>query len=262
MRRDAIFYQIFQRYPDLIFEIAPGIPIEQRGYRFDSVEIKEPTFRIDGVFLPPANATPRPVIFAEIQFQKDDSIHHRFFAETFLYLYRNRTLYDNWHGILIFASRSLEPTNPIIHQALLDSPQVQRLYLDELGPPNDQPIGLSLIQLTLASEAQAPAQAQQLIQRVPQESTARLPAETIMEIITTIVVYKFAHLSREEVEAMLGLKLEESRIYQEAQAEGEHRTKLQMVPKLLQEGMSIERIASLVELPIEEVRQAIHPPQT
>jgi predicted transposase/invertase (TIGR01784 family) len=61
---------------------------------------------------------------------------------------------------------------------------------------------------------------------------------------------------------MLGLKLEESRIYQEAQAEGEHRTKLQMVPKLLQEGMSIERIASLVELPIEEVRQAIHPPQT
>ena len=124
MRRDAIFYQIFQRYPDLIFEIAPGIPIEQRGYRFDSIEIKEPTFRIDGIFLPPANASPRLIIFAEIQFQKDDSIHYRFFAESQLYLYRNRTLYDDWYGILIFASRSLEPSNTVIHQALLDSPQV------------------------------------------------------------------------------------------------------------------------------------------
>jgi len=61
---------------------------------------------------------------------------------------------------------------------------------------------------------------------------------------------------------MLGLKLEESRIYQEAQAEGEYRNKLQTVPKLLQEGMSVEKIASLVELTIEEVRQATQPPQS
>jgi len=258
MRRDAIFYQIFQRYPDLIFEIAPGIPIEQRGYRFDSIEIKEPTFRIDGIFLPPANASPRLIIFAEIQFQKDDSIHYRFFAESQLYLYRNRTLYDDWYGILIFASRSLEPSNTVIHQALLDSPQVQRLYLDELGNPNEQPIGLSLIQLTLAPEAQAPVQAQQLIQRVQQESTERLPAETIMEIITTIVVYKFNHLSREEVEAMLGLKLEESRIYQDL----ERQTRAKVIPKLMAKGMSIEEIAEIVELSVEEVREAARPPQS
>ena len=85
-----------------------------------------------------------------------------------------------------------------------------------------------------------------------------------MEIITTIVVYKFSHLSREEVEAMLGLKLEESRIYQEAQAEGEQRgeqrTKLQMVPRLLAKGLSIEEIAELVELTSEEVRQASQKP--
>jgi predicted transposase YdaD len=34
-------------------------------------------------------------------------------------------------------------------------------------------------------------------------------------------VYKFKNLNRDEVEAMLGLKLEETRVYQEAKAEGE-----------------------------------------
>jgi predicted transposase YdaD len=60
-----------------------------------------------------------------------------------LYLYRNRTLYDDWHGVLLFSSRSLEPSNTI-HQSLLNGNQVDRLYLDELGNPNDQPIGISL----------------------------------------------------------------------------------------------------------------------
>jgi predicted transposase YdaD len=39
----------------------------------------------------------------------------------------------------------------------------------------------------------------------------------------TIAVYKFSKLSRDEVEAMLGLRLEETRVYQEARAEGEER---------------------------------------
>ncbi|BAB74047.1 hypothetical protein ACN23B_11790 [Anabaena sp. FACHB-709] len=38
--------------------------------------------------------------------------------------------------------------------------------------------------------------------------------------MTTIMVYKFATLSREEIEAMLGLKLEETRVYREAKQEG------------------------------------------
>jgi predicted transposase YdaD len=41
-----------------------------------------------------------------------------------------------------------------------------------------------------------------------------------MDMICTIAVYKFSKLSRDEVEAMLGLRLEETRVYQEASAEG------------------------------------------
>jgi predicted transposase YdaD len=58
-------------------------------------------------------------------------------------------------------------------------------------------------------------------------------------------------MSREEVEAMLGLNIEESRVYQEIVVD----TKLELVPELLAEGMSIEKVAKLLKLSIEQVRQ-------
>ncbi len=68
--------------------------------------------------------------------------------------------------------------------------------------------------------------------------------------MTTIVVYKFATLSREEVEAMLGLTgvtLEETRVYQDAKAEGCQEGRQEVlavtVPLLLQAGFSVEQIA-------------------
>jgi predicted transposase YdaD len=71
MRRDAIFYQIFQRFPSLLFELVDYSHPEAHRYRFESVEVKEPSFRIDGVFLPPDNASPKTIFFAEVQFQKE-----------------------------------------------------------------------------------------------------------------------------------------------------------------------------------------------
>jgi predicted transposase/invertase (TIGR01784 family) len=251
MRRDAIFYQIFQRFPGLLFELVDRPPPEAQRYRFESVEIKEPTFRIDGVFLPPADAATPTVFFAEIQFQKDDDLYHRFFCESFLYLYRNRTPYTDWQGVVIFASRNLEPENTTIHRTLLASPQVQRIYLDELADADQQPVGIRLMQLTIAPEAAAITQARALIERVQQESTASLPKTEIIEIITTIAVYKFANLSREEVEAMLGLSIEESRIYKDLERE----TNLKVIRNLLRRGLSFEEIAEITELTVEEVQQ-------
>jgi predicted transposase/invertase (TIGR01784 family) len=118
-------------------------PAQIQGYRFESVEIKEPTFRIDGVLLPPENATAQTVYFAEFQFQKDESLYHRFFSESLLYLYRNQFLYDDWYGVVIFPFRSLEPIHTAIHRSLLNGPQVKRIYLNELGDPNQQVIEIS-----------------------------------------------------------------------------------------------------------------------
>ena len=42
----------------------------------------------------------------------------------------------------------------------------------------------------------------------------------IIDLISTIIVYKFSNLSRDEVDAMLGIELAQTRVYQEAKAEG------------------------------------------
>ncbi|MHC5774159.1 Rpn family recombination-promoting nuclease/putative transposase [Nostoc sp.] len=273
MRRDAIFYTIFKRVPGLFFELVEQPPAEASSYRFESVEVKEPTFRIDGVFLPPPDATSQMIFFAEVQFQKaesavlgspqvdqlsktDELLYYRFFSESMLYMYRNPSLYDDWFGVIILQSRSLEPEKTTIHRSLLNSSQVQRIYLDELGSPDEQKVGISLMQLTIASETQMVVQAKRLIDRVQQEQINVLAKKDIIDVITTIAVYKFANLSREEVEAMLGVKLEETRVYQEAKQEGREELKLELVSQFLARGMSMEDVAQLLNLTIEQVRLA------
>ena len=259
MKRDAIFYTLFQRFPSLLFELVDCPPTEAQRYRFESVEIKEPNFRIDGVFLPPEDASPKVIFFAEIQFQKDETLYHRFFCESLLYLYRNQSLYDDWYGVVIFRDRSLEPGNAMIHHALLNSSQVKRIYLDELGDSDEQPMGIRLMQLTIAPEEATIVQARALIERVQQDRSTSLPRDEIIDIITVIAVYKFANLSREEVEAMLGINLQETRVYQDAKAEGEQqgelKGKLAAVPLLLKAGVSVEKIAEELGLSVAQVER-------
>lgn len=225
--------------------------LQAQNYRFDSVEVKETSFRIDGVCLPSDETTSKTVIFAEVQFQPDNLLYHRFFTESLMYLRRNPLLYDDWFGVIIFPSRTLEPTNSRLHRSLLQSEQVQRIYLNELDDLDQQSIGLSLLRLPIASDAEMIEQAQQLIRRVEQDPILAFEKEEIIEVVTTIAVYKFSNLTREEVEAMLGRNIEETRIYQDL----ERQTKLKVMARLLREGDSIEKIARIVDLSIDEVQQ-------
>jgi predicted transposase YdaD len=63
MRRDSLFYKLFQRYPSLLFELLTNRLTNADAYRFDSVAVKEPKFEIDGVFLPPENENLGTVYF-------------------------------------------------------------------------------------------------------------------------------------------------------------------------------------------------------
>lgn len=81
----------------------------------------------------------------------------------------------------------------------------------------------------------------------------------IIEMVTTIMVYKFTQLTRAEVDAMLGVTLQETRVYQEAKAEGKlegkAEGKLEMLLILLSRNLGALP-ASLTEqitmLPIEQ----------
>ena len=90
MRRDSIFYQIFQQSPTLLFDLLANPPKNASAYRFDCVAVKEAKFEIDGVFLPPHTDPEGIIYFCEVQFQKDERLYERLFGEAFLYFYRNR----------------------------------------------------------------------------------------------------------------------------------------------------------------------------
>jgi predicted transposase/invertase (TIGR01784 family) len=261
MKTDTLFYRLFQRSPSLFFELIGQAASDASGYEFRSVEIKQTAFRLDGVLLP-IGTTHRPVYFSEVQFQKDPQLYHRFFAELFLYLDQHPTTHD-WQGILIYPDRRLEPDDTRLHQVLLDSPKVRRVYLNEFSEAASLPLSLGLVKLVIEPEDTAPEQARQLVERSRHEPVSHLSRQEIVDLIETIMVYKFTSLGREEIEAMLGLgDLKQSKVYQEALAEGRQEgrqeERREIVENLLKVrfGSLDEELTNLVEsvmtLPVPE----------
>jgi predicted transposase/invertase (TIGR01784 family) len=220
MRRDPIFYSLFQRRPQLLFELTGLSPENAQGYRFDSVAVKEPKFEIDGVFLPPEGA-PGTIYYLEVQFQPDPYLYERLFAESLLYFYRSQGRYCDWQAVLIYPTRATEQANLHPHRSLLSGDQVHRVYLDELGDARRLPVPIAATVLTIVEESEAPAVARDILERAQREDYSDSQRRDIIDIVTAIVMYKFANLSQTEVKEMLGLNLtEEPRAIREAKEEG------------------------------------------
>ena len=252
MRRDSIFYKLFQQYPSVLFQLLAQPPNNADSYRFDSVAVKEPKFEIDGVFLPPENDSPGVVYFCEVQFQKDEQLYERVFAESHLYFYRNRNRFSDWQAVIIYPSRNTEQSDIYPHRALLNSDQVHRIYLDELGDIHQLPVWVALMVLTTLEESQAPEAARYLLTKSNQE-TSSLSSQVIIEMITTIMMYKFEKLTLREVEVMLGISLEKSRAYREIKQEGIEQATLNLVIRLLTKRfgeLSAEIRGSISALPL------------
>lgn len=233
MRRDPIFYQMFQRSPTLLFDLLGDRPSNADDYRFDSVAVKEPKFEIDGVFLPP-EPEPGTVYFCEVQFQKDETLYERLFSESLLYFYRNRAQFSDWQAVIIYPSRSTEQSDVYPHRSLLNGKQVHRIYLDELGDVRSLPLMVAATVLTIIDEAEAPTAARYLLERAEQEEFTTREKRDIIDIVTSIMVYKFSNLSQVEVRKMLGFNLtEEPRAIREAKEEGREEEAIALVTRLL-----------------------------
>jgi predicted transposase/invertase (TIGR01784 family) len=108
MRRDSIFFRLFQQAPTLLFELLDRPPDNASRYRFDSVAVKETKFEIDGVFLPPEGELPGIVYFCEVQFQRDQQLYERLWSESSRYFYQNRPRFTDWQAVVIYPSRKRE----------------------------------------------------------------------------------------------------------------------------------------------------------
>jgi predicted transposase/invertase (TIGR01784 family) len=217
MRRDTIFYRIFQQSPMLLFDLLPRRPDNAESYRFASIEVKETSFRIDGVLLPPS--PDGLVVFSEVQMQADPNLYERLLSEISIYTYRHPENFSDWQAVVIYPDRATEQSSTKIPQELFSSGRILPIYLDELGAIEALPLGIGLLVLTILEGEGAIAQAQNMMLRAKRIESA----DAIMEMLSTIIFYKFKTLSRDEVNAMLNYtldELKESRAYQEIYAEG------------------------------------------
>ncbi len=265
MKTDTLFYEIFQMQPGLLLELLGHEGDDIRDYDFRSVEIKQTAQRIDGLLIPKGNRFSGPVYFSEIQFQKDVQIYHRFFAEIFTYLKQYPDTPD-WHGILIFPRRSLLPPQKYWHlyRSQFQGGQVSFVYLEDLGDRSNQTLGLEIIQLITQPKRRAKGFAKQVIQRIQQEEPQDLLRDRLLDLIETILVYKFGNLTTQELEVMFGLsELKKTRVYQEGRDEGRDEEREETIVALLQRRFGVidsalkSTVPKLAALPLSQALDII-----
>ncbi|MCA2654928.1 Rpn family recombination-promoting nuclease/putative transposase [Microcystis sp. M061S2] len=232
MKTDSLFYQIFLRFPDSFFDLIGQPQPGAANYQFTSQEVKQLSFRLDGLFMPLVEDSQQPLYLVEVQFQADDTLYYRLFAELFLFLKQYQPPHP-WQIVVIYPHRGVEREQSLHFGEILNLASVRRIYLDELPHRSHPSLGIGVIKLVVESETAAVRTAQTLIERTREEITDQSSQRQLIDLIESIIIYKFPQKSREEIEAMFGLSdLKQTRVYQEALAEGEE----QGLERGLQEG--------------------------
>ncbi|RCJ16801.1 flagellar assembly protein H [Nostoc sp. ATCC 43529] len=260
MKTDTIFYSLFQAFPSIFFELINQSPAEAIAYKFTSCEVKQLAFRLDGLFLPITKVREKPLYIVEVQFQPDDDLYYRLFAELFLYLRQYKPPHP-WQVVIIYPTRSIEREQTLQFGEMLVLNRVIRIYLDELSQVAEASVGVGVVKLVIEAEETAPELAKRLIEQAKEQVTDEVTQRDLINLIETIIVYKLPQKSREEIEAMLGLsELKQTKVYQEALEEGKQQGKqqgkLEAIPRMIKFGLSLEAIAQLLDLPLEVVQQA------
>ncbi|MBW4555182.1 MAG: Rpn family recombination-promoting nuclease/putative transposase [Trichormus sp. ATA11-4-KO1] len=197
-------------------------------------------------------------------------IYSRLFSEIFLYIRQYKPL-NPWQAVVIYPTRNVDTADRGHHAELLHSHRVQLIHLDELGETASLPIGIATIRLVIENEETAITTARELINRTRQEIDTETKQQQLLELIETILVYKFPSMNREEIESMFSLSdLKQTKVYQEAKQEGiqegrqegiqegARQEKLKLIPLLLKLGLSVDQIAQELNLQLEDVQQELH----
>jgi len=111
--------------------------------------------------------------------------------------------------------------------------------LDELGNIGQQPVGLALMLLTIIPEPETVEAAKFLVEQAKTQEVETLTEKEIIDSVVTIMVCKFTTLNREEIETMLEINLEQSRVYQEAEEVGRIKEGRSLLLKLLRRKLGV-----------------------
>ncbi len=240
---EDLVFQSVKALPQSFFSLIGREPEEASRYDFKSVELKEPAFRIDAVFVPKDKR--KTTYLVKAQFQKDERFYANLFAEVFLYLYQYSAA--NWQAVVIYPSRSVERVQGA-YAELITAIRMKRIYLDEL--PESDFVALALFELLVTPDAKLESR----VQKIAKEAND-------LELSLLLKILSYKNLTKEEIRKMLGIEKDlfketifYKEVFEEGKAEGEYLTKRAMVPLLRELGLSDEQIAQKLQLPLADVQ--------
>jgi predicted transposase YdaD len=218
LNTDRWYYRVFQSAPDLISSLLPGSAAAATGlgldptapgdrlYRFEALEIKELSHRLDGVLWPrestgsaETGSAELPVVLLEVQMHPDPGFHHRLAAQTYRFLQQQPEV-KHWTVLVITPHNRLKlgPTEPL---RLFLEQQVVWLNLEKLSQePNLDPL-LNLLTLPVRPENELAASSRQILAIRPDLDTVVLP----------MLMQRFPQLTAEQIMVIAGIPREEIR---------------------------------------------------
>jgi predicted transposase YdaD len=119
MKSDSLFYTYFQLLPEALLMLAGedrSLVKRAKEFRFQSVEVKELAFRMDGI-LALADFQER-FFFVEVQYQRDKRLYRRIFAQINIFLYQQNPV-GTWRVVVVFPNAALMRACPTIMRNIL-----------------------------------------------------------------------------------------------------------------------------------------------
>ena len=152
---DKLFYWLFQQHAERLQPLVAEWLPRMEGYVFSAPVLKEREYRLDGLFLPPADQPDLPVLILEAQMAADPAFLLRLNAETARLLQqqdRQGRPIRHWRAVVICPSRDLNFGDPTPVQEFVERRVVWIELLSERMPPSAPPLQRALGMLLLPEE--------------------------------------------------------------------------------------------------------------
>jgi predicted transposase YdaD len=204
---DKLFYWLFQQHAERLQPLVAGLLPQMEGYVFSAPVLKEREYRLDGLFLPPADQPELPVVILEAQMAADPGFLLRLHAET-AHLLQQQDCQGrpirHWQVVVICPSRELNFGDPTPVREFVERRVVWIEMLPERLPLTAPPLQRALGMLLLP-EDQLPVCSASI--RAEAAGTS-LGAE-INDVIAAILVSRFNGRSVPEICAMGGITVDD-----------------------------------------------------
>ncbi len=201
---DKLFYWLFQSRPDRILQLVDDLPADAGGYRFTAPVLKEREYRLDGLFLPPADRPELPAVILEAQMASDPGFLRRLYAECARLLQQQPGL-SHWGVVVLCPGRHLNFGDPEPVAEFLEH-RVRWIELQPARLPPQAPALQRALALLVEPESDLAPMVRRLTAELDQTPSDR---EDLADAITAIVLTRLLGRSIQEICQMSGLTVDD-----------------------------------------------------